>query len=137
MEIGKQTTRQQGIQGATEKQTAQEMMYIALDMRGEKREKPVVTVEIDYWRCELHDSLEFCATEDSFKLLLRVIEKGGAHVVAKELPKPAVYFNDAGRHRLMAVLKSVHDIQGLEFHEGTDALQAIESLVVKYAELKQ
>jgi len=39
-------------------------------------------------------------------------------------------------HRMEEVLRAVHEVQGMKFHEGCNWVDAVESLVAKYAALK-
>jgi len=96
--------------------------------------KPPEKVILDFYRCEVHNTCHFYASDEFVKLMQRVFAKDGIELIAHELKKGE--FPPDQAHKVLEVFTAVHEVQGLKWEQGCSPLEAIESLVAKYAELK-
>ena len=92
-------------------------------------------LQLKYWNCEVHNAKHFSANTVMFNELVSAIEATGMQVELQQMMRPEDNCTH-DTHRMLAVLRSIHEVQGMKYDEGMCSLEGLESLVVKYLELR-
>ena len=84
------------------------------------------------WICDFGHHYHFLASPEFIRELTEILAKVDIEFVLQT--ENIIPQCDIDKHDIIAIIKSVYEVQGMEWHEGQDCFKGIESLVVKYLE---